>query len=227
MTALNHSTNSALATEAVAALGLGPSESESKKERKKRKKKEKHEHRLEAAQPGIDAAAEPAPEPQQAPPQMRLQTWLKAVSQGLESDRVVTAQKSNFLIAINCLMLSIAAHSIYRDFEFSPLQWALLPLALTNVLSLAFAVFAAQFRLQPTALEELWAMPSDEYEPAVAARLQDKQRVYADLNTDLRVLGADLSKRHRHLRTGYNVLLGGVALSTCLFVVCIAAGTRG
>jgi hypothetical protein len=176
--------------------------------------------------PPIVVPAGKAPDNQKAHPALRIQAWLRPVAKTLDTHRLLNANKSSFLIAINCVMLSIAAHALYRQLDAGPLQWALIPLVLTNLLSLAFAIFSAQVRQQPTTLDELFAMPEEEYDPAVNALLQDKQRVYETLSHDLHLLGADLNQRQKHLRTAYNVLLGGVALSTCLFGVCIAFGTR-
>ena len=246
---LDQKLSGVLAADVAATLGLepAPEEEESKKDKKKKKKKKKkaeeRERRelleqMDAEHPRLDGTplaptpekvkeeAKAIAEDPKAHKSLQLQSWLKPVSRTLENHRVLAAHKSSFLIAINCLMLSIAAHSLYRGIEAGPLQWALLPLALTNVLSLTFAILSAQVRTTVTALDELWLAPNDDYAPAVAALLQDKQKVYETLSSDLHLMGADLTHRQNHLRTAYNVLLGGVAASTCLFAVCVALATR-
>ncbi len=222
---LAHSSNGAFALEA---------EAESRKERKKKKKKQKkaQQHarqellaRMNAEHPRLDGVqsaelGKTAVDPAQ--PALRIQAWLRQVSASLDTQRILTAHKSSYLIAINCVMLSIAAHSIYRGLAAGPLQWVLIPLALTNVLSLTFAILSAQVKQHTSAIDQLWAMPADDYEPAVTSMLQNRKRAYETLSSDLHELGAELSQRQKHLRSAYRVLLGGVAASACLFALSAA-----
>lgn len=231
----NPLSNGALSQPAAFQLG---EEFGSKKEKKKRKKQQKKAEererretleRMDAAHPRLDLVAlketEKAP-PEEVKPQaaLRIQAWLRPVSKSLDLQRTLTAQKSSFVIGINCLMLAIAAHAIYSGLGPGQLKWAMIPLALTNVLSLTFAILSAQVQQKPSALDELWAMPADEYQPAVASMLQDKPRAYAALADDLHHAGAELVQRQKHLRTAYSVLLGGVAGSSCVFAICVALG---
>lgn len=240
--------NGALAAVASEQLGVEVVAEETKKEKKKRKKAqrkaEKLEHeelraKMEAAYPRVKATppthldlakvAEEAPKEKEKDKDKKavsLADWLRPVARQLDSDRSVTATKSSFLIAINCVMLSLTAHSLYRDAGAGTLWTALIPLALTNVLSLGFAIFSAQVREKPTTLDAMWSMPEAEYEPAIASMLQSKERLYATLTEELHLQGAALASSRKYLRTAYNVLLGGIGLSLVTFVLCLLLGAR-
>lgn len=191
---------------------------ESKKERKARRKLEKQQLRSkpEAAQPRV--------EPKTADVPRRLAKWWGPLARTLDSDRSLTATKSSFLIAINCLMLSATAHSASSNPHGGALGLALVPLALTNLLSLAFAVLSAQVRDEPTALDAVLRMSDDAYEPALAHLLQDREQLFHTLGSGLHLHGSALVKSRRHLRTAYHVLLGGVALTAVTFALCFAFG---
>ncbi len=227
----------------VAATGeLASFDLDSKKDKKKWKKKMKKAEeqqkratveKLDANHPRLDGkpSALPTAPPADAkdlPSPMKVQVWLMEASKSLDLQRMLTAQKSSFLIGINCIMLSIASHGLYSGPpEVGPLKWALIPLALTNVLSLTFAILSAQLGQPGTTLNQLFSVPSDQFDSGVAALLADKARAYASLSNDLHLDGVELSNRQRHLRTAYSVLLGGVAASALLFAVCLAVATRG
>ena len=153
-----------------------------------------------------------------------IQDWLRPELRNLESNQLVAAQKSSAMIAINCLMLTISALAVLRVTDVR-LWWAVVPLALTNLLSLVFAIRSAQ--IQPrTTFDELCAMPEEDYEPALTSILQDKKHLNSSMRRDLRLLGADLNRRQQYLGTAYNVLLGGLPLSSLMFGVCLALSTK-
>lgn len=207
---------------------------ETKKERKAKKKLEKQQRReellatLQAQQrrpdlPPVASSEVVAPlggAPAKVP--RGVQKLISPVARTLASDRTLTATKASFLIAINCLMLSVTAHSLYSNPGTGSLWLALIPLALTNILSLAFAVWSAQVREEPTALDQVLALPGDQYEPALAHLLESREQVFHTLGNELHLHGAELVKSRRHLRTAYNVLLGGVALTAVTFALCFA-----
>ena len=88
-----------------------------------------------------------------------------------------------------------------------------------------FSILSARVD-QSTTLDELCSMPEEDYEPALSAIIQDKEHLAGSLRRDLHRLGSDLHRRQLHLRTAYNVLLGGIPISTLMFGVCIALSAR-
>ncbi len=155
----------------------------------------------------------------------RLREWYGIAARTLDQMQIIAAQKSNTLITANALMLAAAGLCVSRVEVGSIVGWALVPLALTNVLSLGFAIASAQVR-QTTTLDELWQMPDDAYEHALMQIVGDKQHLLGSLRRDLHRAGANLTARQKLLHTAYNVLLGGVPLAALMFVLCIAAAAR-
>jgi hypothetical protein len=182
--------------------------------------------RLEAQFPPVKAAKQGELPVEAAVTGRRVEEWLPPVARGLDSDRVLMATKSSFMIAINCLMLSVTAHTLYTQADENRLWVALIPLALTNVLSLLFAIASAQVRERQTALGALWELPDEKFEPALEQMLVSRGRIYGALAGDLHLHGAALARSHRLLRTAYHVLLGGVVLSAATFALCLLLGTR-
>lgn len=234
----------AAAREALAAAVEPPIEEvtgeETKKEKKKKKKKLKKAEekaqealrlQIEAQHPRVDATPLTdlghtiASEPKIAAG-LPIQEWLDPVSRTLDNHRILTANKASVMIGINCLMLAVAAHSMTRAAGAGALGLVLIPLTLTNILSLVFAILSAQIHEKPTALDQLWELPADEYEPALTTMLQNRERVYGTLTGEVHQYGAALGRSRTRLRTAYNVLLGGVVLSGITFVLCLALGSR-
>jgi hypothetical protein len=234
----------AAAREALAAALDPPVEEvtgeETKKDKRKKKKKLKKAEekarqalrsQIEAQHPRVDAtpltdlghriAAEP-----KITAGLPIQEWLGPVSRTLDNHRLLTANKASVMIGINCLMLAVGAHSLSRVFGSGSLGLVLIPLTLTNILSLAFAILSAQVHEKPTALDQLWQLPPDEYEPALTTMLQNRERVYGTLTGEVHQYGAALGRSRSRLRTAYNILLGGVVLSGLTFVICLALGSR-
>jgi len=176
-------------------------------------------------------ASPPPPPPLQKgqPPRagaikIRAQKWLQPIARGLDSERLLVATKSSFLIGINGLMLAVSAHAFYGTEVLSWRSAALIPLAVTNLLSLVFAVASASVREASGRLDLLWAKTDDEYAPALAEVLETKESLGEAFAEELHVHGAALEQSKRYLRSGYHVLLGGAVLSAVTFTVCLAFG---
>ncbi len=176
------------------------------------------------AAPPHPALLQQEPAPRASPLKIRAQKWLQPMARGLDAERMLLATKSSFLIGINGLMLAVTAHALYGTAELGVRAAALLPLALTNLLSLVFALASAQVREATGTLDTLWAKADAEYEPALAEVLQSKDRIAEAFAQELHVHGAVLERARRWLRTAYHVLLGGAVLSALTFAVCFVFG---
>jgi len=198
-------------------------------DKKRKKKKRKLEALIASAEAEHRAAADASPAAPGSPPQptlgKRVLDWLDPVSRTLDADRSLAAAQASVLIAVNCVMLSLAAHALLGGVPGAALGPALLALALTNLVSLAFAIFSARAPEQPTSLDALWATPDAEFEPALQLLAQSKQSVSAALAREVHEQGAALTRAKKHLRVAYHVLLAGVALSAVVFTLCLAVGS--
>ena len=154
-----------------------------------------------------------------------LEDWLRPMSQNLNHARLVAAQGASALIAINCLMLPLAALAVLRGPDAGRLWWALVPLCLTNLSSLLFASLAA-LASSVTMLDELCALPEEQYQQAVTSITQDKAHLHRCLRRELYLVGGALERQARYLRTAHRVLLGGIPLSILMLGASLALGAR-
>jgi len=217
--------------------------SEKKKEKKLRKKEVKRRRELlerfslptvptppgnKVPTPGSAESALPTapPETPAAPSSRRAASWLRRASRGIAASEMVVAHKASVLIAVNCMMLSLSAFSVHRSIDQGRMWWAFLPLALTNVLSLIFALRSAQVSDERSTLTELTLMPQEDYQSALVSLVNDKERVVRTTAHETYVLRGDLTRRQSHLRTAINVLTGGVPISVLMFAFCFAMSSR-
>lgn len=172
---------------------------ESKKEKKKKKKLRQAEERAWLEARASLTSPPPLPRATRQADPSALKEWLHA----LGSDRVVAATKSSVMIAANGVMLAIAAHALYGDLAFGPI----VPLALTNLLSLVFSIASAR------------AVREGDFEQPPEPLRQSREELFAALSHELHLRAEALAKSRARLRTAYTVLLGGVVLAALTFVV--------
>lgn len=212
--------------------------SEKKKEKKRRKKEEKRRRELlerfslptsptppggmpAQNETGVAAMAAPTMQAEGKSPK-RIVAWARNTTQALNSRLVIVAQRANLLIGINALMITVAVISIYRTIDLGQLWWAFIPLALTNALSLVFALMSARLSPEVSPLEELCSMPQEHYQAELTSLVNDKERVSTVLANEVYRLGGELTRREKNVGTALNVLLGGLPLSALMFGVCFA-----
>lgn len=204
-----------------------------KKEKKRRKKEEKHRRELverfslpttpsppPATSPAALAALPIGAEPNRGRAGSRIEAWSLTAARSLHAKQLIISQRANLLIGVNAFMLSVAAVALYRVAGAGQLWWAFMPVGLTNILSLLFALLSARVRPEMTPLEELCAMPQEDYQGALLALVNDQERVQTVLANEIYQLGTELTWREKHLGTAVNVLLGGLPLSAVIFGLC-------
>lgn len=173
-------------------------------------------------------------------PEKGIETWFRLASKNLYTRRQIVDAKSNILITINSIIISVALGGLYPRLATDPhLVYAMGPMVLTNLLSIAFAIFATRPRLlasgqvsesgieeKETGLmtfDDFYRMPFADYHKTVEAMMEDGPFLYSTITRDIYMLGVDLSKRYQFIRVSYNVFLIGIVISVLLFAVCHAA----
>ena len=172
---------------------------ETKKEKKKKKKLRLAEERAWLEARASLTSPPPLPRAERRVDPTALQEWLHALS----NDRLVAATKSSVMIAANGVMLAIAAHALYGALAFGPI----VPLALTNLLSLVFSIASAR------------AVREGDFEQPPEPLQQSREELFSALSHELHLRADALAKSRARLRTAYTVLLGGVVLATLTFVL--------
>lgn len=143
--------------------------------------------------------------------------------------------KSNIMISINGLIISIIIASISPKIDSNP--WLLIPTAtllICCLFSMTFAVLSARPRVknETTTLEDVQAnranilffgnyytMSREDYVASLSELMQDSERLYDNMARDIHGLGEVLAKKYKLLRISYNFFMFGLILSVCSFIV--------
>ncbi len=147
----------------------------------------------------------------------------------------IADNKSNIMISINGIIISIVIASISPKIDSNP--WLLIPTAvllLTCLGSLIYAVLSARPRVsnETVTLEDVRSnranilffgnfhtMPREEYVEGLEELMQDSNRLYDNMARDIHGLGKVLAKKYRLLRFSYNIFMVGLILSVISFIV--------
>ncbi|MBK8501549.1 MAG: hypothetical protein IPL46_04705 [Saprospiraceae bacterium] len=169
-------------------------------------------------------------------PDRGIETWFRTATRNLYTRRQIVDTKSNIMITMNAIILSLVVGSGYSELQQNPhIFWFLIPMILTNVLSISFAIFATRPALangiftreeviskqaRLTTFDDFYQVPLKEYEWAVGEMLQDRGFLYNTLIRDMHRLGVDLAKRYKNIRWAYQVFLSGLIFSLIMFGFC-------
>ena len=169
-------------------------------------------------------------------PEKGIETWFRLASRNLYTRRQIVDTKSNILVTINSIIISVVLGSLYMSLDSDPhLLWGIAPMILTNLISITFAVIATRPRIEKGAFrkedvgrgnarlmtfDDFYRMPEADYEWAIGEMMQDKEFLYNTIKRDIHHLGVDLSRRYRYIRLAYDVFLVGLIFSISMFGVC-------
>tara|TARA_R110001599_G_scaffold68366_3_gene192574 strand:+ start:1276 stop:1875 length:600 start_codon:yes stop_codon:yes gene_type:complete len=169
-------------------------------------------------------------------PDRGIETWFKLASKNLYTRRQIVDTKSNILITINAIILSVVLGSLYPKLDDDPhLLWGIIPMVLTNVISIAYATVATRPKMstgvftkqdiesKTSALmtfDDFYKMSLEDYEHAIGELMQNGTFLYRTITRDIHRLGVDLSKRYKNIQIAYNVFLTGLIISVIVFGLC-------
>lgn len=147
----------------------------------------------------------------------------------------IADNKSNIMISINGIIISITIASISPKIDSNP--WLLIPtsiLLITCMVALVYSILAARPRVsnEKVTLDDVRANRSnilyfgnffklsrDEYVTGIEELMADSQRLYNTMARDLYGLGTVLETKFRLLRIAYNVFMWGLALSVSSYIL--------
>ena len=142
--------------------------------------------------------------------------------------------KSNIMISINGLIISIVLASISPKIDSNP--WLLIPTAvllLACLTSMVYAILSARPRVnnEPVSLEDVranranilffgnfYTMSREDYVDGMWELMQDSERLYSNMSRDIHGLGEVLAKKYRLLRISYNLFMFGLSISVLSFI---------
>ncbi len=147
----------------------------------------------------------------------------------------IADNKSNIMISINGIIISITIASISTKIDSNP--WLLLPtsiILITCMIALIYSILAARPRVsnEKVTLDDVRANRSnilyfgnfykltrDEYVTGIEELMADSERLYNTMARDLYGLGTVLETKFRLLRIAYNVFMWGLALSVSSYIL--------
>ncbi|NBC64049.1 MAG: phosphohydrolase, partial [Bacteroidetes bacterium] len=147
----------------------------------------------------------------------------------------IADNKSNIMISINGIIISIIIASISSKIDTNP--WLLVPTSLmliTCMTALIYSILAARPRVskEPVTLDDVRANRSnilyfgnfyklsrDDYVTGIEELMVDSERLYNTMARDLYGLGTVLETKFRLLRIAYNVFMWGLAISVASYLL--------
>lgn len=165
-----------------------------------------------------------------------IETWYRVTTRNLYSRRQMVDSKSNILVTINSIILSVILGSFYMQLEESPhLIYAVAPMLITNVISIVLAVFATRPVIRKglftkeqvqnksarlISFDDFYNVSEQDYEWAINEMMKDNDFLYGTMQRDIYNLGVGLSKRYRRILMAYNIFLIGLVVSIFMFMTC-------
>ena len=157
------------------------------------------------------------------------ETLFRLASKNQYTLNTMIDRKSNILISINALILSIILGTVYGQLDSDPhLIYPVVLMLFTNLISIAFAIFATRPELKHgeektnnllfygnyNDLEE------DDYVEQLTGLMYQGDELYKTIAKDTFHLGKTIDKKFRLLRKSFHVFLAGIILSVIAFILC-------
>ena len=157
------------------------------------------------------------------------ETLFRLVSKNQYTLNTMIDRKSNILISINALILSIILGTVYGQLDSDPhLIYPVVMMLLTNILSIAFAIFATRPELKHGEEKtnnllfygNFNDMEEDEYVAEMTGLIYQGDELYKTIAKDTFHLGKTIDKKFKLLRKSFHVFLGGIIISVLAFILC-------
>lgn len=157
------------------------------------------------------------------------ETLFRLVSKNQYTLNTMIDRKSNILISINALILSIILGTVYGQLDKDPhLIYPVVMMLLTNIISIAYAIFATRPELKHGEEKtnnllfygNFNTMEEDEYVEEMTGLMYQGDELYKTIAKDTFHLGKTIDKKFKLLRKSFHVFLAGIILSVIAFIMC-------
>ncbi|WP_394750339.1 Pycsar system effector family protein [Spongiimicrobium salis] len=157
------------------------------------------------------------------------ETLFRLVSKNQYTLNSMIDRKSNILISVNALILSIVIGTVLSELDQDP--HLLLPSIIilgTNLTSIAFAIFATRPELfhgdkktnNLMFYGNFHAMEESEYTEKLTDLIYQGDELYKIIAKDTFYLGKTMSRKFKLLRKSFDAFLIGIIISVIVFVGC-------
>ena len=160
-----------------------------------------------------------------------VETLFRLLSKNQYTLNTMIDTKSNILISINALILSLILGTVMSQLGEDPhLIYPVVMMLITNLASIAFAIFATRPELFHGKSEtnnlmfygNFQNMEEEEYVTDITNLMNKGDELYKIIAKDTYYLGKTIDHKFKLLRKSFNVFLIGIVLSVIAFVVCHA-----
>ncbi len=158
-----------------------------------------------------------------------VETLFRLLSKNQYTLNAMIDTKSNILISINALILSLVLGTVMSQLGTDPhLIYPIMLLLVTNLSSIAYAIFATRPELihgnEKTRNLMFYGnfsnMDESEYVDNVTSLMNEGDELYKTIAKDTYHLGKTMDRKFKLLRISFNVFLGGIILSVVAFLAC-------
>jgi len=158
-----------------------------------------------------------------------VETLFKLLSKNQYTLNTMIDTKSNILISINALILSLILGTVMSQLSTDPhLIFPVVMILFTNLASIAFAIFATRPELVHGKSEtknlmfygNFHDMEEDEYVNNITNLMNEGDELYKTIATDTYHLGKTIDRKFKLLRKSFNIFLIGIILSVITFIGC-------
>ena len=158
-----------------------------------------------------------------------IETLFRLLSKNQYTLNTMIDTKSNILISINALIMSLILGTVMSQLSSDRhLIYPIVIMLLTNLVSMAFAIFATRPELLHGSADtgnlmfygNFHHMEEGEYVERVTTLMDNGDEVYEAIAKDTYYLGKTVERKFKLIRVSFNVFLIGVFLSVISFVVC-------
>ncbi|MEP5341353.1 MAG: Pycsar system effector family protein [Algibacter sp.] len=160
-----------------------------------------------------------------------VETLFRLLSKNQYTLNTMIDTKSNILISINALILSLILGTVMSQLSSDPhLIYPVVMILFTNLASIAFAIFATRPELVHGKSEaknlmfygNFQDMEESEYVSNVTNLMNEGDELYKTIAKDTYHLGKTIDRKFKLLRKSFNIFLIGIILSVIAFIACHA-----
>ena len=157
------------------------------------------------------------------------ETLFRLVSKNQYTLNTMIDRKSNILISINALILSIVIGTVLSQLDKDPhLIFPAVMILTTNLISIAYAIFATRPELKHGDRESnnlmfygnFHEMGEVDYINELTGLINQGDELYRTIAKDTFHLGKTINRKFKLLRKSFDIFLIGIILSVIGFIVC-------
>ncbi|WP_299148519.1 Pycsar system effector family protein [uncultured Dokdonia sp.] len=160
-----------------------------------------------------------------------VETLFRLLSKNQYTLNTMIDTKSNILISINALILSLVLGTVMSQLGTDPhLIYPVVMILITNLASIAYAIFATRPELVHGESEaknlmfygNFHNMEENEYVEKITTLMNEGDELYKTIAKDTFHLGKTMDRKFKLLRKSFNIFLLGIILSVVAFIGCHA-----